>query len=71
MQPQGHLWFIQNHFCIGRICINLPQGGDVIQYPEGAAMSGYDQVIVVNVQVMDRNGGQVQLERLPVAALIQ
>ncbi len=49
----------------------LPQRADVIKDPEGAAVSRDDQIVVLDDQVVDRRHRQVQLQRLPLAAVVE
>jgi hypothetical protein len=51
--------------------IDLAQRGNVVQHPERAAMSGGDQIIAVNFEVVDRDHRQIELELLPVAAVVK
>src|ERR1019366_3935382 len=50
---------------------DLAQRRSVVQYPEPAAERGNYQVVAMHHQVAYRAGRHVQLERLPVAAVIQ
>src|SRR4030095_3878484 len=43
----------------------------VVEHPDGAAFGGGDQVAAVNGQVVDAGGRQVELQRLPGAAVVE
>ena len=47
------------------------QRGDVIQNPERAAVRGYDEVVVVNPQIAHGGVGQIQLQGLPMIAVVE
>src|SRR5262249_45361050 len=51
--------------------IDLAQRGNVVQHPEGTPMRRRDQVIAMNLKIVDRDRGKVQLQRLPVAAVVE
>ena len=51
--------------------VDLPQRRDVVQDPEAAAMRPDDQVVVLDDEVADRRGRQVQPQRLPVVAVVE
>ena len=53
------------------LLIELVQRRDVIQNPEGPPLGGCDQIIVMHPQIRDRNLGKVQLQWLPLAAVIE
>src|SRR5205085_1062396 len=50
---------------------HLPQGRDVVEDPERAAMRAHYNIIVLDYEVADGSGRHVETERLPVAALIE
>src|SRR5262249_39151554 len=53
------------------IVIDLTQGADIVEDPETATVSRYDQVVIVNCQVAHRAGREVQLQRLPLLAIVE
>jgi len=48
----------------------LAQGGDVVEHPEAAAMRGYDEVVIFYHEIVHWGDGQIELERLPLSAVI-
>jgi len=50
---------------------HLAQRSDVIQNPEGAAVGGDDEVVVVNPEIAHGSVRQIELERLPVVAIVE
>src|SRR5580658_10296605 len=48
----------------------LTQRGDVIQDPKRPAVGSDDYIVFVNYQVADRRGRKIQLERLPMIAIV-
>ena len=61
MQTQGGLRLIQNHLRGSGLRAGLANGGEVVQHPEGAAMRGHHEVIVLDHEVVDGRLGQIQL----------
>ena len=49
----------------------VPQHADVVQDPEAAAVRRDDQIVVLDRQVAHRRRRQVQLQRLPVVAVVE
>src|SRR6266581_3938610 len=49
----------------------LAQRADVIEHPECAAMRGNDQIVLVDDEVVDGSGRQVELQGLPVRTIIE
>ena len=47
------------------------QGSDVVEDPERASMGRYDQIILMNPQIAHGSVRQVELQRLPVLAVIE
>ena len=66
--------FLRSEKMRGGLChlvIKLPQRREVIKNPERAAVRRNDQVIAVNVEVTHRGVWQIQLQRLPVVAVVE
>ena len=55
---------------VGETESKLPQRSNVIQHPEGASMGRGNQVVAMDFKIVNRHCRQVQLQRLPVAAII-
>src|SRR5579884_372886 len=53
------------------LVVELAQGRNVVENPERASMCCHDEVTVLNHEIVDGNGGQVQLERLPGRAVVE
>jgi hypothetical protein len=51
--------------------VRLPQRRGVIENPECAPVGRGHEVVSVNDQVVDRNRGKIQLQRLPVVAIVE
>ncbi len=49
----------------------LAKRRDVVQYPEGASVSSDYQILAVNGEVADGSHRQIELQRLPIAAVIE
>ena len=49
----------------------LAQWRDVIENPEGAAVRSDDQIVAVNRKIADGSRRQIELQRLPVVAVIE
>ena len=49
----------------------LPQQRHVVDHPEGSPMSGGDQIVAVHRQVAHTRSGQVELQGLPPAAVVE
>src|SRR5947199_10875418 len=47
------------------------QRREIVEDPEGAALSGENEILVSDLDVGDRRGRQIQLEGLPVCAVIE
>src|ERR1700722_8914643 len=64
-------WMVEpkrvGHSGLGR----LTQGSDVIENPEGTPVSGDDQVFAMNGEVADGSHGQIDLQGLPVVAIVE
>ena len=56
---------------IGDLRAGLAQGREVVENPEGAAVGGDDEVVIVDDEVAGVAGGKIQLERLPVVAVVE
>ena len=50
---------------------DFPQRRDVIENPERAAMGGDDEIVVVNPEIAHGSVRQIQLQRLPVIAIVK
>src|SRR5215469_15927572 len=70
MQSNSGLGLVEQKLCIGGISIDLPERCDVVQHPERPPMRGCNQIIAMDVYIVNRNGGKVQLEPLPANAVI-
>ena len=55
----------------GRGADHLAQRTDIIEHPERTAVRGDDQVLIVNHQVAHRGMRQIELQRLPVIAVVE
>src|SRR5207253_9016655 len=49
----------------------LAQRGDVVEDPEAASMGTGNEVGAVNGEIADRSRRQIQLQRLPVVAIVE
>ena len=56
--------------CLRGIC-SLPQRSDVVENPERASVRGNDQIFAVNREIANRCDRKIQLQRLPVVAVIE
>jgi hypothetical protein len=56
---------------LGLYLFQLAQGRDVVEYPERTTVRGDDEVVVLNPEVAHGCVGQVELERLPVVAVVE
>ena len=56
---------------IGDLRAGLAQGREVVENPESAAVGGDDEIVVVDDEVAGVAGGKIQLERLPVVAIVE
>src|SRR5258708_15273434 len=54
-----------------RFMAPLPQRSNVVEDPERPAMRGDDQVFVFHHQIMYRRYRQIELQRLPVIAIVE
>ena len=71
MQAQRRLRLIKNHVRGGGLRTGLAQRGDIVEHPKGAAMSCHHQIVIFHYEVVNGRDGEVQLERLPVRAVIE
>ena len=55
----------------GDVVVDLPERADVVQDPDAAAVRADDQIVAVNREVAHGRGRQVQLQRLPVVAVVE
>src|SRR6266581_4090958 len=51
--------------------LHLVQRREIVEHPERAALRRHDEVIVFDGEISDRHERQVQLEALPVRAIIE
>src|SRR5262245_14051259 len=49
----------------------LPQRANIIEHPERAPVRGDGEVIIMNNHVMDRRVRKIELERLPIRAIVE
>ena len=49
----------------------LAQGRKVVENPESAAVGGNDEIVIVDDDVAGIAGGEIQLQRLPVVAVVE
>ena len=49
----------------------LAERAEVVEDPEGAAVGGDDEIVVLDDEIVDRGGGQIQFERAPVCAVVE
>jgi hypothetical protein len=61
---------IQMEVLVGNVGIRLPQWRDIVQNPKRAAMRRGNKVIVFDRQVVNGGRRQIELERLPMGAVI-
>jgi len=71
MQSHRRLRLVKQH--VGRRALGgeLAQGRQIIQDPEGAAMCGRDEIVILDYQIVNGRLRQVQLQWLPVRAIIE
>ena len=70
VDAHGYRWTIEP--CAGFAeCSQLAQRRDVVENPERAAVSGDDEIVAVNGQIAHRGDRQVELQRLPVVAVVE
>ncbi len=71
IDADGRGWPVE--ICAARFhgIMRLSQWRDVIENPKRTPVGGDDQVVSVNVQIVDRNGRKIQLQRLPVVAVVE
>jgi hypothetical protein len=50
---------------------DLAERGDVVEDPEAAAVRGYDQIVVVNPEVTHGGVWKIQVQGLPVIAVVK
>src|SRR5262249_59559419 len=63
--PNGVLRLEEKCLRLDYFRLELPQGSDVVENPEGTAMGGHDQVVTVDGEIAHRGVRQIQLQRLP------
>ena len=50
---------------------DLPQRADVVEHPDAASVRGHDEVVLVKSEIAHRAWRQVELQRLPVVAVVE
>ena len=50
---------------------NLSQRRDIVEHPEAASMRRDDQIVFVNREIAHRGCRQIELQRLPMIAIIE
>src|SRR6185295_16979779 len=53
------------------VITELPQERHVVDHPETAAMRSHDQIVSMNSEIAHRSRRQIQLQRLPVIAIVK
>ena len=71
MQTQRGLRLIKNDVRSRGLRVHLTERGQVVKYPEGAPVRRYHQIVVFHYQIVNWGDGQIQLQRLPVRAVIE
>src|SRR5207245_2394508 len=49
----------------------LPKRADIVEHPERTAMRGHHEIVVMNNHVVNRRARQMELERLPIRAIVE
>ena len=62
---------IQPYVCALGLAGDLPQRRDVVENPESAPVRRDEQVVTMNGDVADGSNRQIQLQRLPVIAIVE
>jgi len=70
-KANGFLRREKMHALFGNLRIQLPQRRDVIQYPERPSVRRNNQVVTMNCQIAHGRVRKVELQRLPVIAVIE
>ena len=71
MQSQRSLGLIQKRIADRGLRIDLTQRRHIIQHPKGTSMGSGNQIVILNHQVMNRRRRQIQLQWLPMGAVIE
>ena len=71
MQAQRSFRLIKNRLRLGRLRCDLSQRRDVIEHPKRTAMGCNNEIVLLDHQIVDGRDRQIQLERLPVCAVIE
>ena len=71
MEPDRRTRREEERLLSGDLRVELADRREVVQHPEGAAVRSDDEVAVLRVDVADRAIGQVDLQRLPVLAVVE
>src|SRR5205085_3953101 len=71
MQTQRSLRLIEHRIPGRSLWIDLTKWRQVVQHPERTAVRGYDKVVILDHKVVNWRNGKVQLQRLPVGAVIE
>ena len=71
MEAVCSLRLIKRHVGLRELRIHLTQRRQVIEHPEGATMRRDHEIIIFHDQVVDRRSRQIQLQRLPMRAVVK
>jgi len=71
VHPNGGGRTVQIRVGAGDLGIDLTQRRHVIEYPERSAVRRYHQIVAVNYEIADRYGWKIELQRLPVVAVVE
>ena len=70
-EPIGSLRCEQVNGGVRDITVDLLQWCEVVEDPEGAALGRGDEIVVLDLEVGDGDGGQVKPQRLPALAVVE
>src|SRR5207249_1340014 len=68
---EGLSWFEQKYIEIRNGTADLTQSGNIIEHPETSAMCCQYQIVTMNNEIAHRCRRQIQLQGLPVIAVIE
>ena len=71
VDTDGRLRLVQEGQAARRMFRRLAQRSDVVQYPERSSMRRNHEVVAVNGQVTHRGRGKIQLQGLPLTAVVK
>src|SRR5271167_3720841 len=71
VDADGSGWPIKPWACRFRGMVRLPQRRDVVENPECTAVGCNHEIVSVDGQVVDRNRGKIQLQGLPMIAVVE